>query len=264
MRQFYQNINKWHPFFAKVGLGNAILAILFLLLMFIDDRTLLGVNIWLKPLKFAMSLVIFSWTLIWLIHTYNYSEKWTKRAGNFFAILTIIEIVTIASPAIWGIESHYNFSNPYSALNFGLMGLAIHLTTLGLLIMMIQSFFRKLNAKPAMIWAIRFGWLCLFFSLFGGEVMVGQSGHNVGVPDGGAGLPLTNWSTEGGDLRVMHFFGLHALQLLPLFAYFLEEKQLFKNEKLRIVAVILVGLWYISWVGYLYFQAMDGIPFFSV
>jgi peptidoglycan/LPS O-acetylase OafA/YrhL len=66
--------------------------------------------------------------------------------------------------------------------------------------------------------------------------------HSVGVADGGPGLPVTRWSTEGGDLRAPHFFGLHALQALPLLAWLLERRR--RDSASRLVIAAAVG-----WIG---------------
>ena len=79
-------------------------------------------------------------------------------------------------------------------------------------------FLREPDRDRAVGTAIRLGLVVTLIGLLEGFAMVALNGHAVGVPDGGPGLPLVGWSTTGGDLRIAHFVGMHALQGLPLLA----------------------------------------------
>jgi len=89
--------------------------------------------------------------------------------------------------------------------------------------------------------------------------MIQQMSHNVGMADGGEGLPLLNWSTSVGDLRVAHFFGLHGIQIVPLFALWITNKWSTTSRN-QILAVIIFGLLYASWIGFTFYQAKQGLP----
>ena len=120
------------------------------------------------------------------------------------------------------------------------MGLAILVQTLAA-IAVAAALWRQRFADRAMGWALRLGMTITIVGAMTGGLMTqptraqldaaraGQpmtvsGAHTVGAPDGGPGLPGTGWSREHGDLRVAHFLGLHALQMLPLIAFLFTRR----------------------------------------
>ena len=85
-----------------------------------------------------------------------------------------------------------------------------------------------------------------------------NGGHSVGLPDGGPGLFFVGWSTTGGDLRIAHFVGLHALQVLPLLAALLAQRTVADALRTRIVWSVAVG--YLGLVLLLTWQALRAQP----
>jgi hypothetical protein len=82
----------------------------------------------------------------------------------------------------------------------------------------------------------------------------------VGVADGGPGLPVVGWSTVGGDLRVPHFVGIHAMQLLPFVGWFIARRKAFARFKEihRVRLVCTTGFLYLGLVLLLVRQARHG------
>jgi hypothetical protein len=93
----------------------------------------------------------------------------------------------------------------------------------------------------------------------GGMPQVGA--HGIGMAEDGPGLPFLGWRTTGGDLRVPHFVGLHAMQALPLLGGLLlrrrrDGRRLSDGQRLGLVWT--AGLGYLGLTLLLTWQALRG------
>ncbi|GAB3444650.1 hypothetical protein GCM10027436_33190 [Actinophytocola sediminis] len=200
----------------------------------VDDRVLTGAPVWLKPLKFAISLGLYALTWAWLMSLQRRPRRWMWWTGTAAAVFLVVEMVAIVGQAARGELSHFNNTSAFENLVFQIMGVSVGAVWVLNLAQGVVLLRERLAERPVAL-AIRLGLLIslagmavAFFmadptpeqraALARGSEPDALGGHAVGVVDGGPGLPLTGWSTEAGDLRVPHFIGIHALQFLPLLA----------------------------------------------
>lgn len=182
-----------------------------------------GVNAWYKPTKFLLSSVIFLWTMNWYLGYLPYTDgvKWYSWTMVLFFLF---ENIYIAYQASRGELSHFNLSSPIKSLMFSFMGLAatgISIATLVIGLKFFQSPATFPDISIGYLWGIRLGIILFFLFSLEGLAMGSRLSHTVGAPDGSEGIPFLNWSKQYGDLRVAHFVGMHALQVVPLISYLL-------------------------------------------
>jgi hypothetical protein len=246
--------------------------------MVLDDRQLLGVSVWLKPWKFAVSIAIYALTIAWMVTLVRRGARLARAAATLAAVALGIEITLITAQAARGVPSHFNTQTALDAMVFDLMGASILLVWVATGVLAVVLVGQRLENR---VLAAGLGW-GLAVSLVGmivavlminpvnqwvqqlshGPPPLLDGGHTVGAPDGGPGLPVANWSTRAGDLRAPHFVGIHALQLLPLWAWLLgrhgRRLGLGGGQQLRLVH--LAGVAYLGVVVLLVWQALRGEP----
>jgi hypothetical protein len=256
-----------------VGLGMLAALVASLMMMAVDPRVIAGAPAWLKPAKFAISTAIYALTLAWLFTWLPGRTRLTRIVGWGTALILVLEVALIDMQAARGATSHFNAATRFDMAVFSVMGSAIVIAW-GLSIALAVALFRQTFADPALGWAIRLGMLVTVLGAGMGGLMTRPTSaqlaaarathtmpiagaHTVGAPDGGPGLPGTGWSREHGDLRVPHFLGLHAVQILPLAALLLARVA--SGERRR-RAVLVAAASYASLVGILLWQALAGEP----
>jgi hypothetical protein len=238
-----------------------------------DPRETLGAPLWAKPLKFGLSITLYSLTLAWLIGMLKRHQRLAWWLGTISATFLAVEIVIIAGAAAIGTTSHFNVTTPVSTTLWSIMGTSI-VVVWAAAILTAALLWRHRIPHPARALAIKSGLIIGIIGMGLAFLMTSPTAqqlsdfqgiagaHTVGLPDGGVGLPLVGWSTEAGDLRIPHFVGMHALQLLPLSALLLEllarrARPLRSPLVRRRIVAVLVTL-YAAITGVLTAQALMG------
>jgi hypothetical protein len=212
----------------------------------------MGVNAYIKPLKFFLSVAIFSWPMGFYM---RYLDNQVQVA--IYTVVLIagmsFELAVIFLQAIRGRQSHFNVGTPLDAGLFAAMGIVIVIVNLWTVYIGYLFFEQSSFLIPmAMVWAIRLGIFMSALFAFQGGMMAARLRHTIGGNDDEPGLPLLNWSRRHGDLRIAHFLGIHALQAIPLMA-------LLANSPAQVFAI--AGSWFTLVIVALA-RALAGKPFF--
>jgi hypothetical protein len=267
-----QRLWKASPPLTAAGILMAAVFAASLAAMALDRSTILGAPTWLKPAKFAISSAIYAFTLAWIFTSLPDWPRLTRRVGWITAVVLVLEVGLIDVQAARGVTSHFNAGTVLDAALFSTMGVAIVILW-GAAIAVTVALFRQPFADSAFGWALRIGMLLTVIGQATGGLMTAPTraqldaarstglkvsgAHTVGAPDGGPGLPLTGWSREHGDLRVPHFIGMHAVQILPALAWLLTP---IASMSTRRRIVIAGGIAYAALFAVLLIQAMNGHP----
>lgn len=222
---FVRELRDRNPLLFDVGVAHVILLFVMMVIAPFDGREVMGINPWIKPMKFAASIAIYALTMGWLLDELPLREQVRRRVSWVIAGTLIIEIILITMQASRGVTSHFNDTTAFDAAVFSVMGAAITINILVAAYVALKFWRTDAKIPAPYLWGIRIGLTIFVLASLEGFAMVSHSAHSVGVPDGGPGLHVVNWSTKGGDLRVAHFFGMHALQVLPLAGFLLSTRR---------------------------------------
>ena len=219
----------------------------------VDPRMVTGAPVWLKPVKFAISTAVYMLTLAWVFTLLPEWPRTRRGVGWLTAVVMVLEVAIIDLQAWRGTTSHFNVGTAFDGALFTIMGVSIVVQTLTSIAVAV-ALWRQRFEDAALGWALRWGMVITILGASTGGLMTRPTSaqldevratgrmpiagaHTVGAPDGGRGLPGTGWSLDHGDLRIPHFIGLHAVQVLPLFTLAIRRRRLMERGQMRVVLV---------------------------
>ncbi|MDA4845137.1 hypothetical protein [Hoeflea poritis] len=255
--------NEYPSPFRTLAVAATALFLLSALWGFFDTRLIDGSPVWMKPLKFALSLAILFGTLE--IVERRLSER--VRNGWTLSITVLVmtaaflsEMAYIFFQAAQAEDSHFNYSTPFHEFMYTVVmaGGAVALVACVGLIGWLVKRDDEADLSPVMREAIWLGFILSFvLTMIVAGFLSSNGGRFVGIhPEGAPTIPLFGWSGVTGDLRPAHFLSLHAMQVLPLLAFWLERRKV--KRAIRVVRSVAVGYTLVTLT--VFSMALAGIP----
>ncbi len=251
--------------------------------MVIDPRLVLGISTWAKDVKFALSLLLYTATMLWMFSYLKIRPRLKSFVLTASAIILFGEMLMIVLQGGRSVPMHFNVSTPFDATLWSIMGISIIIFYLINIIGFIL-FLRQPFQDRTLAWSMKLGMAIMLIGFGIGFLMTGPTpeqmaalqagasptligGHTVGAPDGGLGLPLLGWSAAYGDLRIAHFVGIHGPQVLALFGIILlflaRRPQNRLTQSHRLALIVGAALGYVGLVLIVMWQALRAQPLLS-
>jgi hypothetical protein len=226
--------------------------------MLVDDRFLDGAGVWIKPLKFELSLAIYVATLALMMPLAGGGFARSRAARWLVGIMvsgSAIELFWIILQAARGDRSHFNEQSTIGQVMYGVMGVfAVSFVLAPIPLARWAWRERSGGLRAGIIAAVA---LNLLLGGVVGAWLSTMKSHFIGGDGADAsGLPFVGWSTTGGDLRIAHFLGLHAMQAMLVMGLLTARLRPTVGSRLVLVGAV---AWSIM-VGWLFWLAVHGRP----
>ena len=260
--RFIQELNQRDAWLTRTGLFLLVLLIPCYLASLVDPRLFEGINVWIKPMKFQLSVGFYLLTVAWFM-AYTRPEFQASRRRRWLSGILVAaalyEVLYITLQGGLAQASHFNESDALHGFLYSLMGFGEVMLTAMVGWQGVEVARHRSPHLPSVLqWSIAVGLMLTFIlTTVVGFTISSLEGPIIGMArTETTGLWLFGWAREAGDLRVAHFVGTHAMHTIPLVAWCLSKTRI---DRLGLWLAASVLLFVIVWLG-AYLIALAGFP----
>jgi hypothetical protein len=213
--------------------GALFLAVFFaisVLLFSFDQRLLADDALWVKPVKFEISIIVHFITLAVIASLLSPARRngvaWKAMSYSVVAA-GIFGVMYIFLQAARGRESHFNNSTVVESIMYSLMGLGAIVLVLGsfyLGYLLFREYQSQRNQPLLLASALGLTTGSVLTLIIAGYMSSQTDNAMTAGSYEVLRVPILGWYLNGQDLRIPHFFATHMMQLLPLYGLWLSQK----------------------------------------